>query len=67
MTCLMLLARLHVSYIALFADDAKFYRVVRNAEDCSSLQHDLSSVYDWSKDWNLYIIQYQQMGSTSNL
>ena len=28
--------------IALFADDAKCYRVVRNAEDCSSLQHDLS-------------------------
>ena len=39
--------------IALFADDAKCYRVVRNAEDCSSLQHDLSSVYDWSKDWSL--------------
>ena len=39
--------------IALFADDAKCYRVVRNAEDYSSLQHDLSSVYDWSKDWSL--------------
>ena len=39
--------------IALFADDAKCYRVVRNAEDCSSLQHDLSSVYDWCKDWSL--------------
>ena len=32
--------------IALFADDAKCYRVVRNAEDCSSLQHHISSVYD---------------------
>ena len=39
--------------IALLADDAKCYRVVRNAEDCSSLQHDLTSVYDWSKDWRL--------------
>ena len=28
--------------ITLFADDAKCYRVVRNAEDCLSLQHDLS-------------------------
>ena len=28
------------TWIALFADDAKFYLVVRNAEDCSSLQHD---------------------------
>ena len=32
--------------IALFADDAKCYRVVRNAEDCLSFQHDLYSVYD---------------------
>ena len=39
--------------IAPFADDAKCYRVVRNAEDCSPLQHDLSSLYDWSKDWSL--------------
>ena len=39
--------------IALFADDAKCYRVVRNAEDCSSLQHDLSLVYHCSKDWSL--------------
>ena len=39
--------------IALFADDAKCYRVVRNAEDCSPLQHDLSSVYDWCKDRSL--------------
>ena len=39
--------------IALFADDAKCYRVVHNAKDCSSLQHDLYSVYDWSKDWSL--------------
>ena len=39
--------------IALFADDAKCYRVVRNAEDCLSFQHDLYSVYDWSKDWGL--------------
>ena len=37
--------------IALFADDAKCYRVVRNAEDVLSFQHDLYSVYDWSKDW----------------
>ena len=39
--------------IAMFADDAKCYRDVRNAEDCSSLQHDLSSVYDWFNDWSL--------------
>ena len=52
MTCLMLLVPLHAS-IALFADDAKCYRVVRNAEDCLSFQHDLYSVYDWSEDWGL--------------
>ena len=39
----------------MFADHAKCYRVVRNAEDCSSLQRDLSSVYAWSKDWSLHI------------
>ena len=39
--------------IVLLSDDGKLYRVVCNAEDCLSFQHDLSLVCDWSKDWGL--------------
>jgi hypothetical protein len=36
--------------IALFADDAKCSRVVRNSNDCTALQQDLHSVSIWSQD-----------------
>ena len=39
--------------IALFADDAKCSRVVRNSDDCTALQQDLNSVSIWSQDWGL--------------
>ena len=39
--------------IALFADDAKCSRVVRNSDDCTALQQDLNSVFIWSQDWGL--------------
>ena len=42
--------------IALCADDAKCYRVVRNAEDCLAFQHDLYSVYDWLRTGDYHII-----------
>ena len=39
--------------IALFADDAKCSRVVRNSDDCTALQQDLHSMSIWSQDWGL--------------
>ena len=40
--------------IALFADDAKCSKVVRNPDDCVALQHDLNLLTNWSKEWRLY-------------
>ena len=36
-----------------FADDAKFFRVINNIEDCEQLQRDLNSLYEWSQVWKL--------------
>ena len=39
--------------IALFADDAKCSKVVRNPNDCVALQHDLNLLTNWSNEWGL--------------
>ena len=39
--------------IALFADDAKCSKVVRNPDDCVALQHDLNLLTNWSNEWGL--------------
>ena len=36
--------------ITLFADDAKCSKVVRNADDCVALQHDLNLLTNWSNE-----------------
>ena len=41
------------SYINLFADDAKLCRVIRNEEDCETLQEDLNKIWKWSKKWEM--------------
>ena len=37
------------SYVSLFADDAKFLRMIRNQKDCEELQNDINRIYKWSK------------------
>ena len=39
--------------IALFADDAKCSKVVRNPGDCVALQHDLNLLTNWPNEWRL--------------
>ena len=41
------------SIIKLFADDAKFYKLIREAEDAAELQQDLNAACDWTIDWQL--------------
>ena len=36
-----------------FADDGKFYRVVKNISDCIILQLDLNRIYQWTVSWKL--------------
>ena len=41
------------SYINLFADDAKMFRVIESQDDCQQLQMDINKIYDWSLRWKL--------------
>ena len=41
------------SQVALFADDTKLYSKIRNSNDFLKIQHDLNSLYQWSKKWQL--------------
>ena len=41
------------SYINLFADDAKLFRVIESQNDCQQLQSDINRIYEWSLRWKL--------------
>ena len=41
------------STMALFADDFKLYKVIRNSTDSGKLQNDLSGLNCWCNDWNI--------------
>ena len=41
------------SSIARFADNTRLYHGISNVDDCSFLQHDLNSVYDWASCDNM--------------
>ena len=41
----------------LFADDAKVYRRIKNAQDKTVLQEDLNKLHSWSKKWLLMFNQ----------
>ncbi len=41
------------STVALFADDSKCFKTIRSPGDCSSLQHDLDSLYYWGLKWKM--------------
>ena len=46
-------SRISSSSIVSFADDARLYHSISNVDDCSFLQHDLNSVYDWASCNNM--------------
>lgn len=58
------------SYINLFADDAKLCRVIKNEEDCETLQEDLNRIWKWSKTWemefNMDKSHVMEMGRSEN-
>ena len=41
------------SSIMSFADDTRLYHAISNVDDCSFLQNDLNSVYDWASCNNM--------------
>ena len=41
------------SQVALFADNAKLFKVVGSEEDCIKLHRDIDSLYEWSVKWGL--------------
>ena len=41
------------STVALFADDSKCFKSIKNTSDCRLLQNDLDSLYSWSVEWDL--------------
>lgn len=41
------------SSLALFADDSKCYKTIKNISDCKLLQTDIDALYAWSKKWDL--------------
>ena len=41
------------SSIVSFADDIRLYHGISNVDDCSFLQNDLNSVYDWASSNNM--------------
>ena len=41
------------SYVKIFADDTKLFRIIANNEDQQLLQSDLKALYNWSIKWQL--------------
>ena len=41
------------SYLKIFADDTKFFRLITDIIDRQDLQHDLNKVLEWSHKWQL--------------
>ena len=41
------------STVALFADDSKCFKEIRNLDDCARLQNDIISLCNWSSLWKL--------------
>ena len=46
------------SSIVSFADDTRSYHVISNVDDCSFLQNDLNSVYDWASCNNVVYLGF---------
>ena len=39
--------------LKLFADDCILYRAISSSTDCSELQEDLNTIYQWSQKWQM--------------
>ena len=48
-----LVSEVRYSKIALFADDAKASRPIKNKQDADRLQEDINSMVRWSDKWGL--------------
>ena len=48
-----LVSEVHYSKIALFADDAKASRPIKDKQDADRLQEDINSMVKWSDKWGL--------------
>ena len=48
---------LHIEYCdnSLYADDAKIYLEIRNAEDINHMQRDINNMVNWCNKWRLVI------------
>ena len=44
------------SSIMSFADDTRLYHGISSVDDCTILQNDLNSVYDWASCNNMYFM-----------
>ncbi len=44
----------HNSSTRLFADDSLLYRAVKTPDDCRLLQHDLDSLQQWERIWQMH-------------
>ena len=42
-----------LSVLKLFADDCILYRAISSSTDCSELQEDLNTIYQWSQKWQM--------------
>ena len=47
-----LLCCTHYRLLALFADNAKGFRIIRSVSECQSLQSDIDNLVEWSDEWN---------------
>ena len=47
-----LLCCTHYGLLALFADNAKGFRIIRSVSECESLQSDIDNLVEWSDEWN---------------
>ena len=47
-----LLCCTHYRLLALFADNAKGFRIIRSVSECESLQSDIDNLVEWSDEWN---------------
>ena len=43
----------NTTFIRLFADDCLLYRVIKTSDDNEVLQNDLTSLYNWSRKWQM--------------
>ena len=56
-----------LSSVLKFPDDTKVFRKVTTSADARGLQDDLNCLYQWSDDWQCYLISKNASASTSGI